>query len=165
VVKESTSMWLKNPNCVIIHQKIRDFKMRLLLGLAVAITFILLSYLVLGYDLKGYMGGAFGLIFGGFIYYSEATSSASEAIEYTDPKLGTEDIVMDVLRTLALMFVFGFLSSQLLTILLAGVVNVYLIEGALLFGFFTYISFWELKYTVKHTLKAMFMLDRPKKYV
>ena len=135
------------------------------MGLFVAITFIVLSYFTFGYDLKGYMGGAFGLIFGGFIYYSDATSSASEAIEYTDPKLGTEDIVIDVIRTLVLMFMFGFLSSQLLTIILAGVVNVYLIEGTLLFGFFTYISFWELKYTVKHTLKAMFMLDKPKKYV
>jgi hypothetical protein len=139
--------------------------MRLLIGLFVAITFIVASYLVLGYDLKGYMGGAFGLMFGGFIYYSEATSSASEAIEYTDPNIGATDILLDVVRTLALVFMFGFLSSQLLTIILAGVINVYLIEGALLFGFFAYISFWELKYTLKNTLKAMFMLDRPKKYV
>jgi hypothetical protein len=139
--------------------------MRLLLGLFVAIAFIVLSYMALGYDLKGYMGGAFGLIFGGFIYYSEATSSSSEAIEYTDPKVGVEDIIMDAIRTLALMFIFGFLSSQLLTIISAGVVNVYLIEGTLLFGFFTYISFWEMKYTIKNTLKAMYMLDKPKKYV
>ena len=139
--------------------------MRLLMGLFVAIAFIVLCYMALGYDLKGYMGGAFGLIFGGFIYYSEATSSASEAIEYTDPKMGIEDIIMDVLRTLSLMFIFGFLSSQLLNLILAGVINVYLIEGTLLFGFFTYISFWEMKYTVKNTLKAMYMLDKPKKYV
>ena len=139
--------------------------MRLLMGLLVAMAFIILSYLVLGYDLKGYMGGAFGLIFGGFIYYSDATSSASEAIEYTDPNVGASDILLDVIRTLSLVFMFGFLSSQLLTIILAGVINVYLIEGALLFGFFAYISFWELKYTLKNTLKAMFMLDRPKKYL
>ena len=139
--------------------------MRLLIGLFVAITFIVLSYLALGYDLKGYMGGAFGVMLGGFIYYSDATSSASEAIEYTDPNVGSADILLDVVRTLALMFMFGFLSSQLLTIILAGVINVYLIEGALLFGFFAYISFWELKYTLKNTLKAMFMLDRPKKYL
>jgi len=139
--------------------------MRLLIGLSVAIIFIVLSYLALGYDLKGYMGGAFGVMLGGFIYYSEATSSASEAIDYTDPKVGSDDILLDVIRTLALMFMFGFLSSQLLTIILAGAVNVYLVEGALLFGFFSYISFWELKYTVKNTLKAMFMLDKPKKYV
>jgi len=139
--------------------------MRLLIGLVVAIIFILLSYLSLGYDLKGYMGGAFGLLFGGFIYYSDATTSASEAIEYTEPSDGMEDILFDVIRTLALVFMFGFLSSQLLNIIRAGVVNIYLIEGTLLFGFFAYISFWELKYTVKNTLKAMFMLDKPKKYV
>jgi len=139
--------------------------MRLLIGLFVAITFIVLSYLALGYDLKGYMGGAFGVMLGGFIYYSDATSSASEAIDYTDPNIGSSDILLDVVRTLSLVFMFGFLTSQLLTIILAGVINVYLIEGALLFGFFAYISFWELKYTLKNTLKAMFMLDRPKKYL
>jgi hypothetical protein len=139
--------------------------MRLLIGLLVSLTFILLSYLFLEYDLKGYMGGAFGLLFGGFIYYSDATTSASEAIDYTEPTIGVNDILLDVVRTLSLVFIFGFLSSQLLTILLAGVVNVYLIECVVLFGFFAYISFWELKYSVKNVMKAMFMLDSPKKYV
>ena len=139
--------------------------MRLLIGLFIAIFFIVSSYLALGYDLKGYMGGAFGVLFGGFIYYSDATSSASEAIEYTDPNVGSSDILLDVVRTLSLVFMFGFLTSQLLTIILAGVINVYLIEGAFIFGFFAYISFWELKYTLKNTLKAMFMLDKPKKYL
>lgn len=139
--------------------------MRLLIGLIIAISFIALSYMALGYDLKGYMGGAFGILLGGFIYYSDATSSSSEAIDYTDPDTGLDDILLDVIRTLALVFMFGFLSSQLLSIMQAGVLNVYLIEGSLLFGFFAYISFWELKYTLKNTLKAMFMLDRPKKYL
>ena len=139
--------------------------MRLLLGLFVAIISILLSYLFLEYDLKGYMGGAFGVLLGGFIYYSDATSSSSEAIDYTDPDVGSDDILLDVLRTFSLVFLFGFLSSQLLTIVMAGVINIYLIEATFLFGFFAYISFWELKYTLKNTLKAMFMLDRPKKYL
>ena len=139
--------------------------MRLLIGLLVSLAFIVLSYLFLEYDLKGYMGGAFGLLFGGFIYYSDATTSASEAIDYTEPTIGVNDILIDVVRTLSLVFIFGFLSSQLLTIFLAGVVNVYLIECVALFGFFAYISFWELKYTLKNTLKAMFMLDKPKKYL
>jgi len=139
--------------------------MRLLIGLLVSITFIALSYFILAYDLKGYMGGAFGLLFGGFIYYSDATTSASEAIEYTEPTIGVHDILIDVIRTLSLVFIFGFLTSQLLTVLLEGIVNVYLIEGVLLFGFFAYISFWELKYSLKNVIKAMFMLDKPKKYV
>jgi hypothetical protein len=139
--------------------------MRLFIGLFVAVIFILLSYLALGYDLKGYMGGAFGLLFGGFIYYSDATSSASEAIEYTEPTVAVSDILIDIIRTIAFVFMFGFLLSQLLTIMMAGVFNIYLMEGAFLFGFFAYISFWELKYTVKNVVKAMFMLDRPKKYV
>jgi hypothetical protein len=139
--------------------------MRLLIGLLVALTFISVSYIMLEYDLKGYMGGAFGLLLGGFIYYSDATTSASEAIEYTEPTNGVEDILMDVIRTISLVFIFGFLTSQLLTILLAGVVNIYLIEGVFLFGFFAYISFWELKYSLKNVMKAMFMLDSPKKYV
>jgi len=139
--------------------------MRLLIGLLVALSFIVLSYMVLDYDLKGYMGGAFGLLFGGFIYYSDATTSASEAIEYTEPTVGVNDILIDVLRTLSLVFIFGFLCSQILTLFLAGIVNIYLIEGVVLFGFFAYISFWELKYSVKNVMKAMFMLDRPKKYL
>ena len=138
---------------------------RLIIGILVALTFIAVGYFVLAYDLKGYMVGAFGILFGAFIYYSGATTSASEAIEYTDPHDGASDIVFDTIRTLLLVFISGFLTSKLVDISLAGIFNVYMAELLVLFLLFTYISLWELKHTVQHTLKAMFMLDSPKKFV
>ena len=139
--------------------------MRLIFGLMVALLLIVTGYMVLAYDLKGYMLGAFGMVLGAFIYFTGAASTASEAIEYTDPHDGAKDIIFDVIRTFLLIFISGFLASKILDISLAGIINVYMIEIFLTFLLFSYVSFWELKHTVHHTLKAMFMLDSPKKFL
>jgi len=139
--------------------------MRLIFGLMVALLLISTGYMVLEYDLKGYMLGAFGMIFGAFIYFTGAASTSSDAIEYTDPHDGSDDIIFDVVRTFLLVFISGFLASKIVDISLAGIVNVYMIEMFLTFLLFSYVSFWELKHTVHHVLKAMFMLDSPKKFL
>ena len=139
--------------------------MRLIFGLMVALLLISTGYMALAYDLKGYMSGAVGIILGAFIYFTVAASTASEAIEYTDPHDGGDDIIFDVVRTFLLVFISGFLASKVVDISLAGIVNIYMIEILLTFLLFSYVSFWELKHTVHHVLKAMFMLDRPKKFL
>ncbi|MCH9740178.1 MAG: hypothetical protein K0U38_05000 [Epsilonproteobacteria bacterium] len=139
--------------------------MRLIYGLGIALILIIVAHLVLGEDLKGYLLGAFGIVLGAFIYFSWATTTASNAIEYTDPHAGASDIIFDVIRTSLLIFVAGFLMSKVIDITLAGRFNIYMMELFILFITFSYVSFWELKHTVHHTLKAMFMLDRPKKFV
>ena len=139
--------------------------MRLIFGIIIGLVLIATGYFVLAYDLKGYMLGAFGILLGGFLYYSSAASTASEAIEYTTPHDGATDMIFDTVRTLMLVFIFGFISSMVLEILLAGKFNVYMFEIWALFLLFTYISFWELKHTVHHVLKAMFMLEAPKKFI
>ena len=139
--------------------------MRLIFGLLVALLLITTGYMALGYDLKGYMLGSFGIVLGAFIYFTGAASTASEAIEYTDPHEGYNDITFDVIRTFLLVFISGFLTSKVVDISLAGIVNIYMLEIFLTFLVFSYVSFWELKHTVHHVLKAMFMLDRPKKFL
>jgi len=139
--------------------------MKLIFGLVIALIFIGTGYGVLGYDLKGYMLGAFGMILGAFIYFSGAATSSSEAIEYTNPHDGANDIIFDVIRTFLLVFISGFLVSKVVDISLAGIINIYMIEVVSVFLLLAYVSFWELKHTVHHTLKAMFMLDRPKKFL
>ena len=139
--------------------------MKLIFGLLISLLFIGTGYGVLGYDLKGYMLGAFGMILGAFIYFSGAATTSSEAIEYTDPHDGANDIIFDVVRTFLLVFISGFLASKIVDISLAGIVNIYMIEVLGVFLLLSYVSFWELKHTVHHTLKAMFMLDRPKKFL
>ena len=139
--------------------------MRLIVGILVALTFIALGYFVLEYDLKGYMSGAFGILFGAFIYYSSATTSSAKAIDYTSPEEGADDMVFDIIRTGLLVFITGFIFSKVLDISMAGVLNIYMIEILLLFMLLSYISFWELKYTIKNTLKSMFMLEAPKKFL
>jgi len=139
--------------------------MRLIFGILIALGLIAIGYFALAYDLKGYMLGAFGILLGAFLYYSSAASTASEAIEYTTPRDGATDMIFDTVRTLMLVFIFGFISSKLVDISLAGRFNVYMFEIWMLFLLFTYISFWELKHTVHHVLKAMFMLEAPKKFI
>ena len=139
--------------------------MRLIIGIITALFFLVMGYFLFKYGLKGYMLGAFGILLGSFIYYSEAATTASEAIEYTSPQEGAVDIVFDTIRTLLLVFIVGFITSKVFDIIIAGVFNVYMIELLILFLVFSYISFWELKYTVKYMLKAMFMLDAPKKVI
>jgi len=140
-------------------------KMRLIVGILVALLFILIGYFALPYDLKGYILGAFGVLLGAFIYYTSATTSAANAIEYTTPYDGAYDIMLDNIRTFSLIFISGFLISKVIDISMAGILNVYMIEVLILFLLFSYISFWELKYTIKNTLKAMFMLDAPTKFL
>ena len=139
--------------------------MRLILGIVIALVLIATGYFALAYDLKGYMLGAFGILLGAFLYYSSAATTASEAIEYTDPHEGAEDMIFDTVRTSMLVFISGFIFSKVLDIAMAGIFNVYMFELLALFLLFTYISFWELKHTVHHILKAMFMLDAPKKFL
>ncbi len=139
--------------------------MRLILGIVIALVLIATGYFALAYDLKGYMLGAFGILLGAFLYYSSAATTASEAIEYTDPHEGAEDMIFDTVRTSMLVFISGFIFSKVLDIAMAGIFNVYMFELLALFLLFTYISFWELKHTVHHILKAMFMLDSPKKFL
>jgi len=139
--------------------------MKLVLGIVIALVFLAVGYFVLAYDLKGYMLGAFGILLGAFLYYSDAATTASEAIEYTNPHDGAVDMIFDTIRTLALVFISGFISSKVLDIAMAGIFNVYMIEILVLFLLFSYISFWELKHTVHHILKAMFMLEAPKKFI
>ncbi len=139
--------------------------MRLIFGIIIALILIATGYFVLAYDLKGYMLGAFGILLGAFLYYSSAATSSSEAIEYTNPHDGATDMIFDTIRTLMLVFILGFISSKILDIAMAGQFNVYMFEIWALFLLFTYISFWELKHTVHHVLKAMFMLEAPKKFI
>ena len=139
--------------------------MKLIFGLLIGLTFIALGYFVLAYDLKGYMMGAFGILLGAFLYYSGAATTASEAIEYTNPHDGASDMLYDGLRTMLLIFVTGFLFGKVLDISMAGIFNVYMSEVFVLFLLFSYISYWEMKHTIHHTLKAMFMLEAPKKFL
>ena len=139
--------------------------MRLILGILIGLVFIATGYFVLADDPKGYMLGAFGILLGAFLYYSSAATTSSEAIEYTNPHEGATDMIFDTVRTSLLVFISGFISSQVLDIVLAGIFNLYMIEVLVLFLLFTYISFWELKHTIHHTLKAMFMLEAPKKFL
>ncbi|HIO96139.1 MAG TPA: hypothetical protein EYG67_04885 [Campylobacterales bacterium] len=139
--------------------------MKLIYGLIIALVFIATAYFTLADDLTGHLLGAFGILFGAFIYYSSATTTASEAIEYTDPHAGGDDIVFDTIRTFLLVFISGFIASEIINIALEGIFNIYMVEILVLFLLFSYISFWELKHTIHHTLKAMFMLDAPKKFV
>jgi len=139
--------------------------MRLIFGIIIALVLIATGYFVFAYDFRGYMLGAFGVLLGAFIYYSSATTSSSEAIEYTNPHDGATDMIFDTVRTSLLVFISGFLSSQVLDVALAGIFNLYMVEILILFLLFSYISFWELKHTIQHTLKAMFMLEAPKKFL
>ena len=141
--------------------------MRLLLGLIIGLGTILAGHTYYGQSEVGYLIGAVGILLGAILYYSSAASSSANAIEYMDTDDGVNDIVSDVIRTMALVLGSGAAIHQFITLILAGGNSTqwYFLEVVALLLIFSYISFWEFKQTVRHTIQAFYMLASPSKMV
>ena len=141
--------------------------MRLLLGLIIGLGTILAGHSYYGQNEVGYLIGAVGILIGAILYYSSAATSSANAIEYMETHEGVNDIVSDVIRTMALTLGSGAAIHQFVTLVLAGgnATQWYFMEVIVLLLIFTYISFWEFKQTVKHTIQAFYMLASPSKMV
>lgn len=141
--------------------------MRLLLGLIIGLSAILAGSSYYGEHEIGYLLGAVGILLGAILYYSSAATSSADAIEYMDTSEGVNDIVSDVIRTMALTLATGASIQQFVRLLLAGgnATQWYFCEVVILLLIFTYISFWEFKQTVRHTIQAFYMLSSPSKMI
>ncbi len=141
--------------------------MRLLLGLIIGLSAILAGNNYYGEHEVGYLIGAVGILLGAILYYSSAATSSADAIEYMETSEGVNDIVSDVIRTMALTLATGASIQQFVRLLLAGgnATQWYFCEVVILLLIFTYISFWEFRQTVRHTIQAFYMLSSPSKMI
>ncbi len=141
--------------------------MRLLLGLIIGLSAILAGHSYYGQSEVGYLVGAVGILLGAILYYSSAATSSADAIEYMDTSDGINDIVSDVIRTMALTLGSGAAIQQFVRLILSGGNDTqwYFFEVVIILLIFTYISFWEFKQTVRHTIQAFYMLASPSKMV
>jgi hypothetical protein len=141
--------------------------MRLLLGLIIGLSAILAGHSYYGQSEVGYLVGAVGILLGAILYYSSAATSSADAIEYMDTSDGINDIVSDVIRTMALTLGSGAAIQQFVRLILSGGNDTqwYFFEVVVILLIFTYISFWEFKQTVRHTIQAFYMLASPSKMV
>ncbi len=141
--------------------------MRLLLGLIIGLSAILFGNNNYGESEVGYLIGAVGILVGAILYYSSAATTSSEAIEYMDTSEGVNDIVSDVVRTMALVLGSGAAIQQFVRLILSGgnPTQWYFLEVVALLLIFSYISFWEFKQTVRYTIQAFYMLASPNKMV
>lgn len=141
--------------------------MKLLLGLIIGLSTILAGYTYYGLNEVGYLVGAVGILLGAILYYSSAATSSAQAIEYMDTYEGVNDIVSDVIRTMVLVLGSGAAIHQFITLVLAGGNDTqwYFLEVVALLLIFSYISFWEFKQTVRHTIQAFYMLASPSKLI
>ncbi len=141
--------------------------MRLLLGLIIGLSGILAGYSYYGQSEIGYLIGAVGILLGAILYYSSAATSSADAIEYMETYEGINDIVSDVIRTMVLTLGSGASIQQFVRLVSSGGNDTqwYFLEVVVLLLIFTYISFWEFKQTVRHTIQAFYMLSAPNKMV